>query len=145
MRDRIIQLLAVCAVISLAACKSSSTQPSSDSGITSLQTTDVKVGTGTQATTGRFVTVNYTGWLYSASAGDHHGAQFDTSVGKQPYGFTLGAGQVIQGWDQGIVGMRVGGQRTLIIPPRLAYGNSGVGIIPPNSTLVFDVDLLDVR
>jgi FKBP-type peptidyl-prolyl cis-trans isomerase FkpA len=149
MRNYIFLSLCVCAVALSVACGSSSTSPSSspDSGITSLQTTDVIVGTGTQASTGRQLTVNYTGWVYSTTAPDHHGTQFDSSLspGKSPFAFTLGVGQVIAGWDQGMNGMRVGGRRTLIIPPSLGYGNQAVGSIPPNSTLIFDVELLDVR
>jgi FKBP-type peptidyl-prolyl cis-trans isomerase FkpA len=147
MRHYFFLSLFVCAVALSVACGSSSTSPSPspDSGITSLQTTDVTVGTGTQASLGRQLTVNYTGWLYSVTAPDHHGAQFDTSVGKTPFVFTLGVGQVIAGWDQGMNGMRAGGRRTLVIPPSLGYGNQAVGSIPPNSTLIFDVELLDVR
>jgi FKBP-type peptidyl-prolyl cis-trans isomerase FkpA len=136
----------VCVSVVSAACGSSSTAPSSnDGGVTALQITDVTAGTGTQATNGRTLTVNYTGWVYSTSAPDHHGSQFDSSIGKQPYSFTLGIGSVIAGWDQGLVGMRVGGRRTLVIPPSLGYGNRATGSIPANSTLVFDVELLDVR
>jgi FKBP-type peptidyl-prolyl cis-trans isomerase FkpA len=107
---------------------------------------DVRVGAGADAVAGRRVTVNYTGWLYDPSRPENKGQQFDTSVGRQPFTFTLGAGQVIRGWDQGVTGMKVGGQRRLTIPPDLAYGSSGAGgVIPPNATLVFDVDLLDVQ
>jgi FKBP-type peptidyl-prolyl cis-trans isomerase FkpA len=117
------------------------------STITNLQVTDVKVGTGTEATTGKNVTVHYTGWLYDANAADRHGAKFDSSRDRnEPFSFPLGAGRVIRGWDQGVAGMKVGGQRTLVIPPSLGYGSSGMGgVIPPNATLVFDVELLDVR
>jgi FKBP-type peptidyl-prolyl cis-trans isomerase FkpA len=116
-------------------------------GVTTLQITDVRVGTGAEATTGKSVTVNYTGWLYNPNAADHHGSQFDSSrdTGRQPFTFILGAGQVISGWDQGVAGMRVGGQRTLTIPPNLGYGSRANGPIPANSSLVFDVELLDVR
>ena len=115
--------------------------------MTSLQITDVKVGTGTEATNGRTVTVHYTGWVYSEGAADHHGNKFDSSRDRgQPFPFLLGAGQVIRGWDQGVLGMRVGGQRTLVIPANLAYGSQSPGAgIPPNATLVFDVELLDVK
>ena len=149
MRHNILLTLFVCLIAVSAACGSSTTAPTSspDSGITTLQITDVKAGTGIQATNGRILTVNYTGWLYSTSAADHHGNQFDSSrdPGRQPYSFTLGVNQVIAGWDQGLLGMRVGGQRTLIIPPSLGYGSRGTTGIPGNSTLVFDVELLDVR
>jgi FKBP-type peptidyl-prolyl cis-trans isomerase FkpA len=106
--------------------------------------TDVRVGTGAEATAGRRVTVNYTGWLYSTSAPENKGQQFDSSVGAAPLAFTLGVGQVIRGWDQGVVGMRVGGQRRLVIPPALGYGANGTGPIPPNATLIFDIELLSV-
>jgi FKBP-type peptidyl-prolyl cis-trans isomerase len=124
--------------------------PNGDNGvsnITSLQKTDVKVGTGAEAASGHTVSVQYTGWLYSASAADHHGTKFDSSRDRnEPLEFRLGAGQVIKGWDQGVAGMKVGGQRTLVIPPDLGYGGRGAGgIIPPNATLVFDVELLGVR
>ena len=149
MRNNILLTLFVCLIAVSAACGSSTTAPTSspDSGVTTLQITDVKAGTGVQATNGRILTVNYTGWLYSTSAADHHGNKFDSSrdPGKQPYSFTLGVNQVIAGWDQGLLGMRVGGQRTLIIPPSLGYGSRGTTGIPGNSTLVFDVELLDVR
>ena len=146
MRFNILFTFFVCVSVVSTACGSSSTAPSSnDGGVTALQVTDVTAGTGTQATNGRTLTVNYTGWVYSTSAPDHHGSQFDSSIGKQPYSFTLGIGSVIAGWDQGLVGMRVGGRRTLVIPPSLGYGNRATGSIPANSTLVFDVELLDVR
>lgn len=118
------------------------------SSITSLQSNDVKAGTGAEAVAGKAVTVHYTGWLYDEKAADKHGAQFDSSHDREePFEFTLGGGQVIQGWDQGVAGMKVGGQRTLTIPASLAYGESGAGggAIPPNATLVFDVELLDVK
>ena len=117
------------------------------SNITSLQVTDVKVGDGAEAKSGQTVSVHYTGWLYSAGAADHHGTKFDSSRDrKEPLEFRLGAGQVIKGWDQGVAGMKVHGQRTLVIPPDLGYGSGGAaGVIPPNATLVFDVELLGVR
>jgi len=117
------------------------------SNSTTLQVTDVKVGTGTDATNGKVVSVHYTGWLYNESAADKHGTKFDSSRDRnQPFEFGLGAGQVIRGWDQGVAGMKVGGQRTLIIPPSLGYGSAGAGgVIPANATLVFDVELLGVR
>ncbi|MGE0449638.1 MAG: FKBP-type peptidyl-prolyl cis-trans isomerase [Vicinamibacterales bacterium] len=117
------------------------------SDITSLQVNDVRTGSGAEATSGKTVSVHYTGWLYDGSAADHHGAKFDSSRDRgEPFEFLLGARQVIQGWDQGVAGMKVGGQRTLIIPPGLAYGSRGAGsVIPPNATLVFDVELLGVR
>lgn len=108
---------------------------------------DHQVGTGALAESGRTVIVHYTGWLFDAAAPDNKGRKFDSSRDRgEPFGFNLGAGQVIKGWDQGVAGMRVGGQRTLTIPPELGYGARGAGgVIPPNATLVFDVELLEVR
>ncbi|HEX7731986.1 MAG TPA: FKBP-type peptidyl-prolyl cis-trans isomerase [Rhodanobacter sp.] len=116
-------------------------------GVTQLQKTDHVVGTGTVANDGDVVQVNYTGWLYDATARDHRGKEFDsTEDGGEPISFTLGAGEVIAGWDQGIRGMRVGGKRTLVIPARLAYGGRGAGDdVPPHATLVFDVELVGVH
>jgi FKBP-type peptidyl-prolyl cis-trans isomerase FkpA len=115
--------------------------------ITSLQVTDGKVGTGVEATTGKTVSVHYTGWLYDGRVADHHGKKFDSSKDHgEPFSFKLGAGQVIRGWDQGVAGMKVGGTRTLVIPSELGYGARGAGgVIPPNATLVFDVELLGVK
>ena len=115
--------------------------------VTSLQVTNTKEGTGATATAGKEVTVHYTGWLYDASASNHQGRKFDSSRDHgEPFAFRLGAGMVIRGWDQGVEGMKVGGQRTLVIPPDLGYGSRGAGgVIPPNAVLVFDVELLDVR
>ena len=115
------------------------------SNITQLLKQDVKTGTGTEATAGRRVAVQYTGWLYDEGKSDHKGKQFDSSRGGEPFTFRLGGGEVIPGWDQGVAGMRVGGQRTLTVPPELGYGAQGAGgVIPPNATLVFDVELLNV-
>jgi len=110
-----------------------------------LKYTDVRIGDGATAKAGNKVSVNYTGWLYNNGA---KGAKFDSSLDRgQPFQFTLGAHQVIAGWDEGVAGMKVGGKRTLIIPPELGYGarGAGGGAIPPNATLIFDVDLLQVQ
>ena len=108
---------------------------------------DHQIGTGTLASSGKSVVVHYTGWLFDSAALDHKGRKFDSSRDRgEPFGFTLGAGQVIKGWDQGVDGMRVGGQRTLTVPPELGYGTRGAGaVIPPNATLIFDVELLEVN
>jgi FKBP-type peptidyl-prolyl cis-trans isomerase FkpA len=135
----------VLALASVTACGGSSSPAAASTVSVPFSTTDLVVGTGTQATTGKRLTVNYTGWLYSSTASGNKGTLFDTSVGRGAFTFTLGAGQVIRGWDQGMAGMRVGGQRRLIIPPDLAYGSQAVGTIPANSTLVFEVELLDVQ
>ena len=112
-----------------------------------LQKTDVKQGTGAEATAGKVVIVHYTGWLYDPAAPGQKGKKFDSSRDRQvPFDFPLGAGKVIRGWDDGVAGMKVGGQRTLIIPADMAYGSRGAGgVIPPNATLIFDVELLDVK
>jgi FKBP-type peptidyl-prolyl cis-trans isomerase FkpA len=110
-----------------------------------LQKIDNKVGTGKEAVDGSNVTVHYSGFLYSPKAPQQHGAGFDTSIGRTPFSFPLGAGKVIKGWDQGVAGMKVGGKRTLIIPADLAYGARAVGPIPSNANLIFEVELLDVK
>jgi FKBP-type peptidyl-prolyl cis-trans isomerase FkpA len=115
--------------------------------VTQLIKQDTRVGTGAEATAGRTVVVHYTGWLYDESRTDHKGAKFDSSRDRnEPFPFTLGAGEVISGWDQGVAGMKVGGQRMLTIPPDMGYGARGAGgVIPPNATLLFDVELLEVK
>ena len=114
------------------------------SGLTKI---DVKIGTGKEATPGKMVRVHYTGWLFDKSAADNKGKKFDSSRDRPGnFTFPLGAGRVIKGWDQGVQGMKVGGQRTLIIPSSMGYGARGAGsIIPPNATLVFDVELIGVE
>ena len=112
-----------------------------------LQITDTTVGTGAEAVKGKTVVVHYTGWLYDPAASNNKGKKFDSSVDRgQPFTFPLGAGRVIKGWDEGVAGMKVGGKRTLVIPPGMAYGSRGAGgVIPPDATLLFDVELLGVR
>ena len=133
------RVLLVILLFTAAACGGSSTSPTSGAPYSQ---TDLVVGTGTQAAAGNRVTVAYTGWLYDSSRADGKGTQFDSNN----FTFTLGIGQVIKGWDQGVVGMRVGGQRRLVIPPDLAYGSAGSsGVIPPNATLVFDITLISVQ
>ena len=117
------------------------------SNVNELVKTDEVVGSGNEAVPGRQVTVHYTGWLYDDSRADKKGNKFDSSRDRnEPFSFGLGAGEVIAGWDQGVAGMKVGGRRTLTIPSALGYGARGAGgVIPPNATLVFDVELLDVK
>lgn len=117
------------------------------SNITELVKKDTVIGTGREAEAGLNVTVHYTGWLYDPSKEDGKGKKFDSSVDRgDPFNFSLGAGQVIQGWDQGFAGMKIGGKRTLIIPAEMGYGARGAGgVIPPNATLIFDVELLGVK
>ena len=109
-----------------------------------LSYTDEVVGTGPEAKPGQQVSVQYTGWL---DEGGQKGKKFDSSRDRnQPFAFPLGGGQVIRGWDEGVAGMKVGGKRTLVIPPELGYGARGAGgVIPPNAKLIFDVELLGVR
>jgi FKBP-type peptidyl-prolyl cis-trans isomerase len=113
--------------------------PTAAAELGSLKITDIVLGTGEEAVAGRHVTVNYTGRLLS-------GAQFDSSIGRAPFTFVLGQGDVIKGWDLGVAGMKVGGKRELVIPPHLGYGSQGAGnVIPPDATLVFEVELLAVQ
>jgi FKBP-type peptidyl-prolyl cis-trans isomerase len=126
------------------AAKTATPKPSASGDVkaaaTKLEVTDEKVGTGDEAVAGKSVTVNYTGTLQD-------GTVFDSTAkeGGQPFSFTLGGGQVIKGWDQGVVGMKVGGKRKLVIPPDLGYGSQGAGSsIPPNATLTFEITLLKV-
>ncbi|PID34308.1 MAG: peptidylprolyl isomerase [Thiotrichales bacterium] len=118
-----------------------------DSKIKDLVIEEVKAGNGATASAGQTVSVHYTGWLYDPSAANKRGTKFDSSRDRgQPFQFPLGGGRVIKGWDKGVSGMQVGGQRTLIIPPHMAYGSRGAGSkIPPNATLIFDVELLGVQ
>lgn len=136
--------LLACAVltppVSAAAKAKSSTVELADG----LKYIDTKIGSGATATPGHTVVVNYTGWLWKNGA---KGKKFDSSLDRgQPFSFVLGAHRVIRGWDEGVAGMKVGGERTLIIPPALGYGRVGAGgVIPPNATLIFDVQLLKVE
>ncbi len=115
--------------------------------VDSLQIIELVEGDGAEALRGRTAVVHYTGWLYDPAAEDGKGRKFDSSVDRgRPFSFEVGAGRVIRGWDAGVVGMRKGGKRRLIIPSDMAYGKRGAGgVIPPNATLLFDVELLDVE
>lgn len=112
-----------------------------------LQKIDIVVGTGAEAVAGKIAVVHYTGWLYDPTAGDKKGRKFDSSLDRTtPFSFPIGAGRVIRGWDEGVVGMRVGGKRVLVIPPEMAYGGRGAGgVIPPDATLLFEIELLGIR
>lgn len=112
-----------------------------------LQKIDTKVGNGDEAVIGKTVNVHYAGWVYDEKAPDKKGKKFDSSYDrKEHFSFLLGAGRVIKGWDKGVLGMKVGGQRTLIIPPSMAYGERGAGnVIPPNATLLFEVELMGLK
>jgi FKBP-type peptidyl-prolyl cis-trans isomerase len=126
------------------ACSQQDSSSAETSKVTELIKKDMVRGDGTEAKAGQQVTVHYTGWLYEEAAPEHKGKKFDSSRDRgTPFDFSLGAGQVIKGWDQGVQGMKVGGHRTLIIPPEMGYGKRGAGgVIPGNATLVFDVELL---
>src|SRR5882762_5975450 len=137
----------------LAACGGRPAAGPSDSAVpaapavATLEVGEIKVGSGAPITAGQKAVVQYTGWLYETSAPDKKGKEFDSSRNSgQPFSFVVGAGQVIKGWDQGVLGMKVGERRRLTIPAELAYGDVGAGgIIPPGATLVFDVDLVAVE
>jgi FKBP-type peptidyl-prolyl cis-trans isomerase FkpA len=138
------RFLAAASVLLLAACggaKPPAAAPASN--VNSLEIVELKPGSGAAISAGKQAVVQYTGWLYESSATDHKGKEFDSSKNSgQPFRFVIGAGQVIKGWDQGVLGMQVGGRRRLIVPPDLAYGESGAGgVIPPGATLVFEVEL----
>jgi FKBP-type peptidyl-prolyl cis-trans isomerase FkpA len=138
--------LALAALPFVVACGSSSAPSTPSTSVGTFTETDLVVGTGPEATVGSNITVDYTGWLYDTSKPDGKGSQFDSSIGRGPFAVQpLGGGKVIAGWDKGVVGMKAGGTRRLIIPPELAYGASGSGPIPPNATLVFDITLLSVQ
>jgi FKBP-type peptidyl-prolyl cis-trans isomerase FkpA len=121
--------------------------PDGPAGVSSLQSKDLKVGEGASVAAGQTAVVNYTGWLYDSAAPDNKGKKFDSSLDSgTPFSFAVGAGQVIDGWDRGVPGMKVGGQRRLIIPADLGYGSTGAGSdIPPGATLVFDVELMAIK
>lgn len=127
--------------------KPSGTPAARVSAVNALEVTDLARGTGSTVAAGQFAVVQYTGWLYEASAPDHKGKEFDSSSRSgTPFRFQVGTGQVIKGWDQGVAGMQVGGKRRLVIPAELAYGDAGAGdVIPPGAALVFDVDLVDIQ
>lgn len=143
-------LLLTAGVFSTTACSEQSAPAAAtmkQSNISELIRIDAKVGEGAEATAGRNVSVHYTGWLYDEAAPEHRGKKFDSSRDRgDAFEFPLGGARVIKGWDLGVDGMKVGGQRTLLIPPEMGYGKRGAGgVIPPNATLVFDVELLGVK
>ena len=147
MIQRFLSVFLAMVLISIVGCSESTTSTSAVSDVAELLVTDVVMGTGAEAVAGKKVSVHYTGWLYDKAAADNRGKKFDSSRDRgQRFEFPLGEGRVIKGWDQGVAGMKVGGQRTLTIPPGLGYGSRGAGgLIPSNATLIFDVELLGVR
>ena len=136
----------ICFVVLLGACRADHGPPPGGS-VAALERIDTHAGSGAIATSGSDVTVHYTGWIYDERAPDQRGMKFDSSRDRgEPFTFLLGAGRVIRGWDEGVAGMKAGGQRTLLIPADLAYGRKGAGgVIPPGASLVFEVELLDVK
>ncbi len=140
-------LLLAAGVPALTACSEQAAQQGKAGNVRELVKTDTRVGEGAEAASGQTVSVHYTGWLYEEAAPYHKGRRFDSSRDHgQPFEFQLGAGRVIRGWDQGVAGMKVGGQRTLVIPAHLGYGPIGAGdAIPPNAPLLFEVELVAVR
>jgi peptidylprolyl isomerase len=149
MKMRFKSLMPVMLAAALAASVTTTTSLAQTAGTTmttptGLQITDTKVGTGATPKTGQICVMHYTGWLYQNGA---KGQKFDSSVDRgQPFEFPIGTRRVIAGWDEGVATMKVGGKRTLVIPPTLGYGARGAGgVIPPNATLIFEVELLDVK
>jgi FKBP-type peptidyl-prolyl cis-trans isomerase FkpA len=134
-----LSVVVVLATLSSTACVGS---PTATTTSAPFSQTDVTVGTGTAAASGNTLVVTYTGYLFDSSQPSGQGAQFDTS---SDYSFALGKGVVIAGWDQGLIGMKVGGRRRLVVPPSLAYGDTRHGPIPPNATLLFDITLISVQ
>lgn len=146
-------LLAATLGMTLIACQAETSSTSTKDAtvmserITEFQKIDTQTGEGREAEAGLTVIVHYTGWLYDPAAEDKKGQKFDSSVDRgQPFEFPLGQGMVIQGWDEGFAGMKIGGKRTLMIPSEMGYGARGAGgVIPPNADLIFDVELLDLK
>lgn len=133
-------ILAVALCACSAACGPTPTAPSQ---FAEYSQTDLQVGSGEEAVNGRLLGVRYTLWLFDASKPQNKGLQLESS-GDTPFTFRLGIGQVIEGWDRGVAGMRVGGQRRLVVPPALAYGDARSGRVPANATLVFDIELTSI-
>ena len=139
-------LLPLLLSLAAAGCSTGPSGPPPGGTLTTFERIDSVPGTGAEAVAGSKVTVHYTGWIYYNRTETKHGKTFDSSVSRgEPFTFALGAGQVIRGWDEGVAGMKVGGKRTLMIPPDYGYGDRRVGPIPAGSSLVFDVELLDVK
>lgn len=144
-RSAMRRLLLACVVLFLSAGAAAVESPAAVATVDKLVVTDRVVGRGIEAQPGMMLTMHYTGWLYDAKAANGHGKQFDSTRGRRPFSFTMGDPRLKPGWSQGIVGMRVGGRRELLIPSELGYGSRGAGdgVIPPDAALVFDVELLD--
>jgi FKBP-type peptidyl-prolyl cis-trans isomerase FkpA len=142
---RVAPLVALALACAIAGCKDSNESTPTSPSVSPLFTQrDLRIGTGEEAQAGKLLNVHYTGWLFDASKPDQKGLQFETSVGGTPFSFVLGGGEVIQGWDQGIPGMKVGGLRRLVIPSSMAYGGTRSGPIPAFATLVFEIELVEI-
>jgi len=145
MRTSLLRLISLAALVVLGVAITGCQSPVSPTHFAPYSQTDLVEGTGTVAAEGDLLTVDYTGWLYDATRPENKGAVFDTSFGSDPFAFTLGDFEVIEGWDRGLVGMKVGGVRRLVIPPSLAYGAARRDVIPPYATLLFEVTLVEVE
>jgi len=144
----ILTCAALSAPLQICQAQTSNTGNSGDSVVMTktVQKIDTRTGTGAEAKAGDTAVVYYTGWLHDPLGDREHGVQFDSSVKGSPFTFVIGQGRVIKGWEQGILGMKVGGKRTLVIPQELGYGARGAGnVIPPYATLIFDIELLELR
>jgi FKBP-type peptidyl-prolyl cis-trans isomerase FkpA len=141
MRASFFLLTSLVLSVALSACTEA---PSAPTNSAPYSQTDLKLGSGPAAASGDAIIVEYVGWLYDSSKPDNKGPVFDTSIGGDPFSFVLGAGEVVDGWDKGIVGMREGGKRRLVIPPSLAYGPNRNALLPPYATLVFEIDLVGI-
>ena len=141
MTSRWFRMVALALLAGVVSCSDSPTGPSTTAPYRELE---LRIGSGAEAVSGNTVSVNYTGWLYDPSQPDSKGLQFDTSVGLSPLVFQLGVGGVIQGFDRGVTGMKVGGARRVIIPPSMGYGATRNNSIPPYSSLVFDIELVEI-
>ena len=137
--------LAIAAIAAASACGDDNPNAPTTLPRAEYSATDVRTGTGTEATNGKRLSVHYTLWTYEPAGQNGKGTQLQTSVGGTPFSFVLGTGAVISGWDRGVPGMKVGGLRRLTLPPELAYGSTGNGPIQPNQSLVFEIELLDVQ
>jgi FKBP-type peptidyl-prolyl cis-trans isomerase FkpA len=136
--------LLVCLALCGAVAGCTDTSPTEPSGFSEFTQTDLRIGPGIAAQNGDELTVHYTGWLYDTTQPEQKGLQFESSVGRTPFTFVLGVSDVIAGWDLGLVGLREGGLRRLVIPPSLAYGEGRRGVIPSNATLIFEIELVQI-
>jgi FKBP-type peptidyl-prolyl cis-trans isomerase len=141
MRASFFLLTSLVLSVALSACTEA---PSAPTNSAPYSQTDLKLGSGPAAASGDAIIVEYVGWLYDSSKPDNKGPAFDTSIGGDPFSFLLGAGEVVDGWDKGIVGMREGGKRRLVIPPSLAYGPNRNALLPPYATLLFEIELVGI-